>query len=430
MSNFIAICTSCKLSCVLSYKFIKMCKQNCDDLTSAIDSISDSFQNTIPDVNYYENLYVTLNVEDFTSQQYYDDRRLKRSHVSGRLNQLALTTLKEYRSETIMTEIKSKRKYDISYDIPEIPTGDISLNIKGSDSYVCANCNKTFHSESKVRRHFFNLHYSRDFKCPKCPRAFTTEQLLRQHEMDLHKSGVCKECGKYFCNKYVLKKHELNHNLRVICSDCGRVYRSKEAFNNHKRDKVCQQKSKKSSKDGEYQCDHCKKTYCTKAYLAKHLKYEHGTAEGFRCSFCSKQFYSKSKLDTHIVKHTQEKKFACEICNGRFGTQMALVYHTRLHTGEKPYSCEYCNAAFISASRRLEHTRRHHMEPNLECDICHSKFKATGSLLKHRKRHFNPKSRLNASRFLQKSDDNSAEESHHIHDDGSMVLPKTMENCP
>lgn len=411
MSNFIAICKSCKLSCVLSYKFIKMCKQNCEDLTSAIDSISESFQNTIPDINYYENLYVTLSVKDFTSQQYYDDRRLKRSHVSGRLNQLALTTLKEDRSANIVTKVKSEHRYDsISYDIPEIPTEEISLNIHDSESYLCTICNRIFHSESKVRRHFFKVHYSRDFKCAKCPRAFITEELLKQHEIDLHKSGVCKECGKYFCNKYVLKKHELNHNLRVICSDCGRVYRSKEAFNNHKRDKVCEQKSKKSSKDGEYQCDHCKKTYCTKAYLAKHLKYEHGTAEGFRCSFCNKQFYSKSKLDTHIVKHTQEKKFACEICNGRFGTQMALVYHTRLHTGEKPYSCEFCSAAFISASRRLEHMRRHHMEPNLECDICHSKFKATGSLLKHRKRHFNPKSRLNASRFLQKPDASCAEE--------------------
>lgn len=411
MSNFTVICASCQLSCVLSYKFIKMCKHNCEDLTSAIDSISDSFQNTIPDVSYYENLYVTLNVEDFTSQQYYDDRPLKRSHVSGRLNQLARTTLKDEKPE-IMTKIKSKRKYDpISYDIPEIPTAEISLNVKGSDCYICTVCNRSFHSESKIRRHFFKFHYSRDYKCAKCPRAFITEQLLKQHETDLHKSGVCKECGKYFCNKYVLKKHELNHNLRVICSDCGRVYRSKEAFNNHKRYKVCQQKTKKSSKDGEYQCDHCKKTYCTKAYLSKHLKYEHGSAEGFRCSFCNKQFYSKSKLDTHIVKHTQEKKFSCEICSGRFGTQMALVYHTRLHTGEKPYSCEFCNAAFISASRRLEHMRRHHMEPNLECDICHSKFKATGSLLKHRKRHFNPKSRLNASRFLQKSDDNGAEES-------------------
>lgn len=412
MSNFTVVCTSCKLSCVLSYKFIKMCKHNCEDLASAIDSITDSFQNTIPDISYYENLYViiTLNVEDFTSQQYYDDRPLNRSHVRARLNQLALTTPKEETPGDIITKVRSKRKYGpIRYDIPEIPTEEISLNVKGSDNYACTVCNRSFHSEAKVRGHFFKLHYSRDYKCTKCPRAFITEQLLKQHEIDLHKSGVCKECGKYFCNKYVLKKHELNHNVRVICSDCGRVYRSKEAFNNHKRDKVCQQKSKKSSKDGEYQCDHCKKMYCTKAYLAKHLKYEHGTAEGFRCSFCNKQFYSQSKLDTHIVKHTQEKKFACEICGGRFGTQMALVYHTRLHTGEKPYSCEFCNAAFISASRRLEHMRRHHMEPNLECDICHSKFKATSSLLKHRKRHFNPKSRLNATKYLQKLDDNLAE---------------------
>ncbi|XP_049882238.1 zinc finger protein 84-like [Pectinophora gossypiella] len=411
ISTFGVFCDECKTSSVNSYKFMKLCKQNSEKLSWAIQSVKESLEHTIPDFDDYKTLFVSLHLNDFTTRQFYDDNKrlntpsnaLKR--FSAIINKSAqesndLKNIFKYEDfiKTVQKEPKSS-KIAISYDIPSIPTSDIVVDSTNPTDYKCKICLKKFLVPEPLRSHYFKRHYPKTVKCSNCPRKFISKEMLEIHIKQNHTAGACMECGKYFTSKYVLRKHEMNHYFTVICPDCGRTYRSKEAFKKHITDNICQQKMKKSSEQGMYQCDFCKKHYCHKPYLAKHIKYEHGNAIGFRCEFCSKQFYTKSRLETHLVKHTREKNFVCSVCDGRFVTKASLLYHTRLHTGEKPYQCEYCEKAFLSASRRLDHVRRHHLAPSLECDICHAKFKATGSLLKHRKRHLNPNSRLSNPRL-------------------------------
>lgn len=421
MSVIRTICDQCKCSAIDSYKFIRMCKENSNHLSKAIESVAESFDNTIEDIHCYKSLFVALNTADFASNQYYDDKQQVhtpcaaskrfRSIISAKVKpkiELDEDPLKinvvhpnlDYLDSGLKREERKKRDWT-NYDIPEIPTCDLIVHSNDPSHYQCKACLKRIQDAKKIRWHYFRYHYPRNVKCTKCPRRFISQVMLQQHKDDYHRIYLCRQCGKHCKGKYVLRKHESNHNITITCQECSRVYKSKEAFKKHITDDICKQKFRKTPEQGIYECNYCNKRYCYKPYLAKHIKFEHENAEGFRCTFCNKTFYTPSLLQVHLVKHTQEKNFLCLECGGRFVTKTSLLYHTRLHTGEKPYQCEHCDEAFISASRRMDHVRRHHMIPSLKCDICERIFKATGSLLKHKKRHINPNSRLNRFNFNQ-----------------------------
>lgn len=394
ISSIGCVCRDCQSKALTCYNFLYMCKNSLQNLNYAIDSVKYSLENTIEEIEGYNSLFMCIDINDFTTQQYYDNKQPVNNTRSAVRRFCKLRVKKKLSLKEKNTDQKlSARVKKIGYDIPSILTSSLTYN--GEETLQCKGCLKIFRNEQKFRSHYFRTHYPRHAKCSKCPKKFISEEFLKHHLDEHHSSLVCSQCGKNYSNKSVLKKHEMGHITKICCQECGRVYSSKEAFKKHKTDMVCQQKMRKTSQQAQYQCDICNKRYCYKPYLAKHIKYEHGNAQGFKCNYCHKKFYNPSNLQTHLVKHTQERKFECAICQGRFGTNAALLYHTRLHTGEKPYQCEHCDKAFLSASRRLDHVRRHHMEPTLECDICHCKFKVTGSLLKHKKRHLNPNSRLN-----------------------------------
>uniref|UniRef100_A0A8C6SYQ0 C2H2-type domain-containing protein n=1 Tax=Neogobius melanostomus TaxID=47308 RepID=A0A8C6SYQ0_9GOBI len=78
-----------------------------------------------------------------------------------------------------------------------------------------------------------------------------------------------------------------------------------------------------------------------------------------QCSVCKKRFCRKSQLHRHVKVHTGEKPFRCSTCKKTFAYKNVLKAHSRTHTGEKPYTCSTCKKTFTRKSSVKRHMSVH-----------------------------------------------------------------------
>lgn len=347
---FNTICEQCTKSTISYYKFIQTSQKNVEHFTNVIDGVASSFEYASNEFEDSKSLFVSFNLQDFTSKHYYDIKRPPATR-KGAL----------------------KRFHNLD-----------------SDTYECKDCHKEYPTASSLKNHRIRVHAPKIYKCPDCPRTYGSIVYLDEHRNESHCTFVCSHCGKTFYNKHSLTMHELGHNLSLVCQDCGRIYKNKATFKKHKEQYVCEQRTRAHPSEAKFTCDYCNKKYTQKMSLRVHIQYEHGDYKAHVCEWCGKKFWAQSRLKVHIVKHTKERNFPCTICGGKFVSKESLLYHTRTHTGERPYKCTDCDAKFLSASRRTDHVKRHHLGGTFECDICHSKFSSRSFMQKHKRTHMKP----------------------------------------
>ncbi|CAB3256053.1 unnamed protein product [Arctia plantaginis] len=355
ITTFNTVCGQCTKLALSFYKFKQTCLINAEYFTNILDAVANSMEYTTNEFSDSKSLFVSLNIEDFTSKHYYDMKRAPCTRKSA---------LKRFHS-------------------------------LDTNTLTCEECHKEFHTVWSLRNHCLRVHAPKKFKCHECPRSYGSAAFLESHINESHCTVVCSECGKTFYNRHTLKMHELGHHLILVCQDCGRVYKNKATFKKHIDHNVCEQKTRANPSEAKFTCDYCNKKYTQKMSLRVHIQYEHGNYKPHICEWCGKKFCSQSRLKAHTVKHTKERNFPCTICGGKFVSKESLLYHTRTHTGEKPYKCPHCEYRFLSASRRSDHVKRHHLGGNLECDICHSKFRSRSYLFRHKKTHMISNDKLN-----------------------------------
>lgn len=393
MSSYIkaidTLCQDCTNTAISCYKFMQTCQKNSEYLTNVFEGIANSFEYTT-DEQDSKSLYVSLNLEDFTSKQFYDTKRGATDRKAALRHFRALDRKSKINEDIYLEKLKQEKAAKTSDKKKSRNSkSSISTSRRSADGVKvkCKECNKTYPSSWNLRNHYIRVHAPKTFKCPECPRSYGSAAYLEAHKTESHCTVVCSECGKTFYNRHTLKMHELGHHLSLVCQDCGRVYKNKSTFKKHVDLNICGQKTRASPSEGKYTCDYCNKKYTQKVSLRVHIQYEHGNYQAHVCTFCNKKFWAQSRLKAHMVKHTREKNFNCSICGGKFVSKESLLYHTRTHTGEKPYKCPHCDARFLSASRRSDHVKRHHLGATLECETCHSKFSSRTFLLKHKKTH-------------------------------------------
>ncbi|CAH0718108.1 unnamed protein product, partial [Brenthis ino] len=292
------------------------------------------------------------------------------------------TLSKENSSNKYSGNVKNQHK-PIKINITDI------LHSESNDNILkCKVCLNEYTTKVNLRKHYIRVHAPKEFKCCKCLRSFGSSGILEKHMYESHTNTICSECGKIYGNIHSLRKHELTHKGSLKCDICKRVYKSRSTFNEHIQMKICGQLQRKSQASAKFQCDICHKKFCHKRSLEGHIRFSHGNAKDYSCSWCSKKFSAISKLRAHEVKHTQVKNFHCKLCGKMLVSKESLLYHTRTHTGEKPYKCDQCGEQFISISRRNEHIHRYHTDATYECDICKQKCKTKANLKKHKRMHF------------------------------------------
>uniref|UniRef100_A0A1B0EXM9 Uncharacterized protein n=1 Tax=Phlebotomus papatasi TaxID=29031 RepID=A0A1B0EXM9_PHLPP len=133
--------------------------------------------------------------------------------------------------------------------------------------------------------------------------------------------------------------------------------------------------------DNRLQCPMCRKKYSCPQSLKLHMENTHGGVKRFYCDICNTRFTQKHSLQTHMMRHTNERPFQCLVCKKGFRRKHILQMHMNCHTGDTPYRCKKCNLGFRTTTALRNHGH------NLKCPICSKTFHMIPSLQTHIQRH-------------------------------------------
>ncbi|KAM7393690.1 hypothetical protein PAMP_020544 [Pampus punctatissimus] len=186
----------------------------------------------------------------------------------------------------------------------------------------------------------------------------------------------CGECGRVLSSSAALESHVRHHtgHRPFSCTLCGKSFPDSKGFKRHGR----------VHRNGRIHiCQQCGKGFVYRFGLTKHLQMVHGKIRPFVCQICSKAFFTKRDVETHIRIHTGEKPYHCELCERRFARRVELNVHLRWHNGEKRHWCPYCGKGFLDSNNLKRHKYVHTGEKPLSCPHCPKNFKQSGHLKKH-----------------------------------------------
>eukprot|EP01080_Neovahlkampfia_damariscottae_P010033 gene10033-2352_t len=136
--------------------------------------------------------------------------------------------------------------------------------------YSCTfdNCNKSFVTEGKLKKH------------------------LEKHEKKISHKCTFENCEETFAFRKELMKH-INEEHEAKCSICGKILKNAQSLTKHL----------KIHEENQFRCpfDGCLKTYTRQSNLNVHIKKIHSEKEKkFKCDLCDQEFAYKSTLDRHI----------------------------------------------------------------------------------------------------------------------------------
>jgi KRAB domain-containing zinc finger protein len=113
-----------------------------------------------------------------------------------------------------------------------------------------------------------------------------------------------------------------------------------------------------------------------------HLKSEN-RPKNLECDFCSKLFYTKSHLRTHMMtRHViKERLFKCNQCLYSAKIKYCLARHMTTHN--KHFKCTKCDQVFSQKHYLAVHLKRHELPEEFVCH-CKKTFKSSGALNYHK----------------------------------------------
>lgn len=107
-----------------------------------------------------------------------------------------------------------------------------------------------------------------------------------------------------------------------------------------------------------YKCQHCPKSYTSKARLNLHVAYIHLKVR-FKCKKCPNEYKTKWNLEIHMTKfHNTGKTILCKTCGNEFVTKSGLKIHRK--KGCKIPTCPHCGLTFKNCKLKRQHIRQTH----------------------------------------------------------------------
>ncbi|ODM93187.1 putative zinc finger protein [Orchesella cincta] len=191
------------------------------------------------------------------------------------------------------------------------------------------------------------------------------EKELLNPDKETYQCQICPEIVK---GKIALLVHEKTHaDSRTVCSICGAAFKQKRTLDRHM-EKVHSGGTWK----GPFSCNYpnCSESLESDSSLLVHVEEEHASSEQARkrimCLKCGKVLASPWAVKTHGLVHTKERNFHCDICSKTYSLKTTLEDHMAgMHgVGSKcaAFRCEQpgCGAVFRSNVYFKIHLRRIH----------------------------------------------------------------------
>nr|XP_033808764.1 zinc finger protein 770 [Geotrypetes seraphini]XP_033808765.1 zinc finger protein 770 [Geotrypetes seraphini] len=220
----------------------------------------------------------------------------------------------------------------------------------------------------------------RPYMCDMCFKQFETPSKLARHYL-IHtgqKPYGCQVCHKTFRQLVHLERHQLTHTLPFQCDICFRSFKNMVTFLKHQQlhnencpiDSKPMHKSEAQLERSMYfkpvHCSECQQSFSTQekwvlhqCFPSDHTQSVSKRPKSLKCETCNKPFPSRSKLERHILIHTDQRPFACSLCVKSFRQKTHLAIHQLTHIKEKPFQCSLCHKSFKLQSKLLKHREVH-----------------------------------------------------------------------
>nr|XP_029726648.1 uncharacterized protein LOC109418057 isoform X1 [Aedes albopictus]XP_029726649.1 uncharacterized protein LOC109418057 isoform X2 [Aedes albopictus] len=233
-------------------------------------------------------------------------------------------------------------------------------------------------------------------RCPECgAQDFRTWNTLHTHlwrdhsiDMELYSCQLCNFKTPVLCrlNNTHMKIHSDEKNF--ICAVCNKAFKNNKQLRNHRRthrepadvQQVKEQRSPSPWLHSDYpvRCVKCDFKFANHKYLKAHMENRHGTSEvdgRIKCTVCGMLFKTRYTLQTHMAKHSDEKRFKCSSCDFSCNDHNSMRRHKMRHDSEgHMYRCAYCDYTSIQSTTYRRHLERMHADvaPKLlyKCSEC------------------------------------------------------------
>ncbi|XP_011862568.1 PREDICTED: uncharacterized protein LOC105559114 [Vollenhovia emeryi] len=166
-------------------------------------------------------------------------------------------------------------------------------------------------------------------------------------------------------------------------------------FRKRRKDELSKVRSSKHTtipKKKSHICEICYITFDRKSKLTSHM-FKHSNSRPHKCTICSKGFKTGAYLSRHMEIHDEPAQLhACTLCDFKARTKPYLkIHYIRKHTEDYNYSCEQCGKMFKVQSDYTTHMKDHDTE-SCVCDICGTSYPSKSSLYFHK--HYKHKTKI------------------------------------
>ncbi|XP_074654870.1 uncharacterized protein LOC141908649 isoform X1 [Tubulanus polymorphus] len=285
----------------------------------------------------------------------------------------------------------------------------LSVEIVNQGVFICTICHRQYKTAELLEIHSHVHTYARPYKCHQCDFAFSNKHFLARHKL-IHsgeKPFQCSYCEKTFSRKWHLKAHTRIHTgEKYKCRYCDKQFTHHSMYQKHEKDhtgpffqcEVCNKTFvlyshlkihfRTHSKESHL-CDICGKSICTKNELQRHKKRVHRVdaennpiSESIICEYCGQAFMLKRDLTVHMKRHLGQL-LPCTVCDVQCLNQSRLNRHMLSHSNERSYKCKNCPKTFKHRAGFVRHVKTVHQTQRELCPMCQSSFASTDSLKRH-----------------------------------------------